>query len=254
MRILPPQTLPPRKPLLRRHAPRPSRAWTVYRSCLRWDFGFTCAFCLLHEADLYGGRPGEGLGGMTVEHRVPRSEQPSLRGRYANCLLACRFCNQARGALGVRTGRKRLLDPTRDSWSDHFERFGDRLRPRVAGGNAEHTHATYDLDDPRKVVRRRLRRELISDRLDLLAGIGLELDRLLRLAEKLRKRNPAAFFAALREVARIRSDALRALEDLRLFAAIPSDKPSSCRCASAKHHRLPTALSEQTIPMPILGI
>ncbi len=61
MRTLPRQTQPPATPIERRHAPAPGR-YDSFRPCLRWDFGFTCAFCLLHEADLAEhGTEGTGL-------------------------------------------------------------------------------------------------------------------------------------------------------------------------------------------------
>lgn len=147
MRILPPQTQPPASPITRRHEPSPSRQWTLYRDCLRWDFGFTCPFCLLHEADLFGGAGGEGLGGMTTEHRIARSVDDSLAGDYSNCLLACRFCNRSRSNSPTRLGDRRLLDPTQDAWADHFVVSGDEIVPVEKS-----TDASY------RVVGRRWRR------------------------------------------------------------------------------------------------
>lgn len=187
---------------------------------------------------------------MSVEHRVARSADPSQQNRYENCFLACRLCNRARGATPHEGASHRLLDPTQDSWGDHFELAEDCLHPLFAEGDAAFTHRTYDLDDERKVVRRRLRRLLVSDRLLLLQRIGSELEDLLRLAEVIRNRNPEVFFATVREIHRLRSDSLRALEDLRLFAAIPSDKPGDCRCASPEHLGLPTEFDAQTINFP----
>src|SRR5437879_2619929 len=92
--MLPPQTHPPNEPIRRRHSP-PRLAYEEYRSCLRWEFGFTCAFCLLHEADFVEeGARGTGL--MWIEHHVAQSADPALVDTYENCFYACRYCNGAR--------------------------------------------------------------------------------------------------------------------------------------------------------------
>jgi hypothetical protein len=132
MKTLPPITLPPSHPMIRRHEPKPVRGeqgYQAFRACLRWDFGFTCAFCLSHEADLAGGRSIEGLGVMGVEHGLPQSKNPLRRNDYSNCFYACRYCNGARGIRARSVGEGSLLDPTQVAWSDHFYRSGDRLVP-----------------------------------------------------------------------------------------------------------------------------
>src|SRR5436190_1471867 len=90
MNTLPRQTQPATAPIPRRHTP--SRAgYATYRSCLRWEFGFTCAFCLLHEADLVEeGVQGTGL--TTIEHHVAQSADLTLVDTYENCFYACRYC------------------------------------------------------------------------------------------------------------------------------------------------------------------
>src|SRR5690349_1008078 len=103
MKILPPQTLPPNARIERRHQPEGVTGrygYRAYRACLRWEFGFTCAFCLLHEADLapFG---AEGLGVMTIEHFVPVSVDEEKAGEYRNCYYACRLCNQSRSNAPV---------------------------------------------------------------------------------------------------------------------------------------------------------
>ncbi len=250
MRTLPPRILPPRKPTIRRHVPPPAKRWSDYRSCLRWDFGFVCPFCLLHEADLYGGQLGEGLGGTTVEHRVPRSADPARENEYANCLYACRFCNRSRSVSPIRTSGARLLDPTEDPWGDHFEAEDDHLKPVAGDPDADYTHRAYDFDDPRKVARRRARRELVNDRLALLSDLGSELVVLLGLAEGLRRRDFQKFGWALQEIQKIRSAALRALEDLKRYPAIPADAPARCRCQGTDLLSLPAELERQTLEVP----
>lgn len=81
----------------RTHTPAAGR-YPTYRPCLRWDFAFACAFCLIHEADL-AEHGVEGTGLTSIEHRVPRSDPSageSLTDDYSNCYYACRFCNGSR--------------------------------------------------------------------------------------------------------------------------------------------------------------
>jgi hypothetical protein len=78
MKILPPVTRPWREQISRRHAPkvrRGNKGFRSYAPCLRWEFGFSCAFCLCHEADLaaYGAK-GSGL--LQVEHFFLQSTYP----------------------------------------------------------------------------------------------------------------------------------------------------------------------------------
>ena len=81
MRILPLQSQPPSTTVDRRHTPRPTTGrfgYQGYRACLRWEFGFTCAFCLLHESDFVE-HGAEGLGLLGVEHFLPVAEQLRVR-------------------------------------------------------------------------------------------------------------------------------------------------------------------------------
>ncbi len=220
---------------------------------MRWDFGFTCGFCLLHEADLFGGESGEGLGGTTVEHAIARSADASRQGDYDNCLYACRFCNRSRSAKPPQHQGARLLDPTRDGWHRHFIAAGNRLQPEAGDLDAAYTHRAYQLDDPRKVERRRGRRELINDRLRLLAALeGQRIPELLALADELRQLNRQGFGDLLRAIQQLRADARRALQDLRRYEAIPRDAPTVCRCGSQRHHTLPDEFEEQSFELPSL--
>jgi hypothetical protein len=134
MKILPPATQPPRQPTIRRHEPKPAQGeegYQAYRPCLRWEFGFTCAFI---------------------------------------------------------------------AWGDHFYRSGGRLLPFQGDVHASYTHQVYDLDDPRKVEMRRLRRELITNRLELFHRFPEDLNWLLSETEASPPRRAVLF--ALEELAR----------------------------------------------------
>src|SRR5262249_26671335 len=89
------------------------RAYEQFRPCLRWEFSFTCPFCLLHEAQVC---PAGAAASSQywIEHLSPQSERPELRNVYSNLVHACRRCNLARRYRPSVDSRKpRLLDRVR---------------------------------------------------------------------------------------------------------------------------------------------
>ncbi len=244
MKILPRQTQLPTTPTERRHGATPSR-YQSYRPCLRWDFGFTCAFCLLHEADL-AEHGTEGTGLIWVEHRVLQSVDRSRADDYANCYFSCRFCNGARGShpLEDAAGR-RLLDPCVDAWGEHLEAEGDRLRAR--DDDARYTHETYDLDDPRKRQARRNRWSAIDSAHKALAEARPLVGRLLELARTVAADDRAAVIDAAEALSGTFREARRQLERYR---AVPRDAPDTCRCETGAARCLPPFLAAQCDDMP----
>ena len=245
MRILPPDTQPWQRKIPRRHKPKPAGGKTgyrLYRACLRWDFGFTCAFCLSHEADLaaYG---AEGSGLTHVEHFTTQRRNPGGRNNYKNCFYICRFCNGARGNAPNRDGLGRiLLNPCSRVWQEVFIRVGDKLIPRDPGDNdAAYTLEKYDLNEPRKIKARQMRRQRIAERLSFLEDTRGEEESLLNLAAEIRKP----------ELVRLAKEIMRArrlaCDDLMHFKAVPADCDASCRCQSTSHHNLPAFMQEDTI-------
>lgn len=252
MRILPNRTQPPQVPIGRRHDPKPSegdRGYRQYRSCLRWDFGFTCPFCLLHEADFVRGGRAEGTGLTSIEHFAPQSRDAGARNEYSNCFYCCRFCNGARSNTPIHDSGRSLLDPTQTAWSDHFELTGDELTPRPNDVNAEFTHETYDLDDPRKSTLRRLRFELYADHLPLVTEGSTRLSRLLSLTETLQE-SPDIVDEILACVQDTRRMMRRARADLATFASVPADAPRTCRCEDNSEHQLPVGIASQSLEIP----
>lgn len=163
MRIwcLPPETTAPPTPLRRAH--RPAGAWKTFRPCLRWDFGFTCALCLTHEASLAPPGPdgAERMGLLSIEHISPQSADRHAANRYGNCVLACSRGNTARQDTAVLSADgRRLLDPTRVAWADRFLIARDdarrelRVEPRAEDRDAAYTARTYDINEPEKSRRR----------------------------------------------------------------------------------------------------
>jgi hypothetical protein len=181
MNVLPPRTTPSQIPIPRRHSP--SGAYTGFRACLRWEFGFTCAFCLVHESDLIAhGIERSGLTG--IEHQRRQETDPALINSYENCFYACRFCNGARGTKSYQRKTMRLLNPCETAWGARFALDGDDLRPRIDDADAGYTAVTYDVNDPRRIVLRRNRAETMTNALQVLSEVPLQIEDLLSLAER----------------------------------------------------------------------
>lgn len=236
IQLLPLSTLPPDEALGRRHLPRPIKEdYTVFRSCLRWEFGFTCAICLLHERDIV--QTGvEGWGPTQIEHIVPQSTAsrgatPGVVHKYSNLLYICRLCNNARGDTDVvDVSGRRLLDPTRDNWSQHFELVGDQLSPMSGDGDAAYTADAYAINDPRKVGLRRRRRQTVGDLVENLKVMLRRRDR----PDGLEPGEPA-----------------RLARQLGVWAWIPEDPPADCRCALASARTLPAPYQRQVVAIEV---
>ncbi len=245
MRVLPPQILPWRTAIKRRHSPPPAQGrygYRAYRQCLRWEFGFTCPFCLCHESDFVP-RGAEGLGVTQIEHFVPASHDEEGTNDYINCYYICLFCNQDRRAIPTIEPKEgsRLLNPCDDVWAERFVVDGDALKPRRGGRDAAYTSAVYDLNDPRKIEMRRFRRETIRDCMSLIERGEAVLNRLLDRA--LEANDPA-----LVEEAKLIEDALRrAWQELEAFKVVPRDVRRTCPCDGENLYTVPQALQEQTI-------
>ncbi len=243
--IITPQTPPPKTIRRQRHTPTSAR-YRAYRPCLRWDAGFTCCYCLVHETDLsIDGVDGTGL--TSIEHIEPQSARPELADVYGNCAYACRFCNNIRLTQPVvHASGARLLNPWRDAWGAHFRLVDDYLRPLydgAAGRDARYTELVYRLNDKRKVSMRRRRREFFRDRQLFFAH-----DPQLLRRQAQRQRIPAdrvRLIELARELQRKRALARR---ELSQRTAIPRDAPMTCRCASTHAHTLPPEVPVMELP------
>src|SRR5262249_38439886 len=125
-----------------------------------------------------------------------------------------------------------------------------RLLPAPGDGEAAYTYRVYEFDDPRKVERRRARRELLSDRLRLLMRLESESAELLGLADRLRRYDFRGVGQILQQLKSIRADARRALGDLKRYAGIPADAPQACRCPVPGNDSLPEELGRQMVEIP----
>ena len=244
MLVLPPQTRPADAPLERAHAPS-GTAYGLFRRCLRWDFGFSCAFCLVHEADLIA-HGVEGTGLTSVEHYALQSTSPEQAGTYANCFYACRFCNGSRSTRAAENGDAHLLDPCAATWASHFQLTNFELRPGDGDASAAYTHSVYDMDDPRKVQMRRDRFEAIEGALHLVSQVPALEAELLKLATGLGPSDAKTLVDAAQE---LRRQLRCAFDDLARYAPVPRDADRPCSC-SILEHALPQFLSDQCRTAP----
>lgn len=242
IKLLPKATKPWRIKIFRQHRPAESAYYQDFRACLRWEFGFSCTFCLLHESDLSEhGTKGWGL--MWTEHGALRSQAPELAHEYENCFYSCRFCNEARGTHPlVDEQQRRLLNPCKASWREYFELAeDDAIRVKGEHADAIYTYETYDLNDPRKVRMRRKRRRALGERLDLFFETRPLHDRLMQRAQDT---GDPTFV----DDARIAWENFRyACEDLLRFLPIPEDASRRCACGPTQPYSLPEVLEEQLI-------
>lgn len=243
MKVLPPTTEPPDRPIERRHLPLRG-VYQGYRDCLRWEFGFTCPYCLLHEADLTAGRGVEAspTSPMWIEHRFPRSEFPERAEDYQNLYYSCALCNRSRSNRPVDSGRARLLDPCADAWSPHFRVRGSRLEPGEPGDrDAVYTERAYDLNHALKTEMRAVRRQLHVRWLRVVRGVPARIQRLLDFWYRT---NDESFREAAKDLYELLA---LGFSDLLRFACVPRDAPERCGCLDQTHHTLPAALAEQCV-------
>jgi 5-methylcytosine-specific restriction endonuclease McrA len=224
--VLPPVLSPPMRPFSRTHRPREvQKDYTVYRDCLRWEFGFLCGVCLLHERDwAWYGTQDSAL--MHIEHVAPRSSAPLLVAKYDNLVYVCGRCNGARSDKPVLDGGgRRLLDPTVDAWGAHFHMHGGELRPNPGDADAAYTEEAYDINGRRK-VELRLRRQRT-------------LEVLLQLPEIATANSVAPAFLKL--------CAPEWEANLRAYGFMPDDVPKTCRCADARFLVTPPEIDRQLV-------
>jgi hypothetical protein len=239
--VLPPSPSLPTERIARTHTPR-TKSFPSFRECLRWEFGFSCAFCSLHEADV-NELDLEGLGFMSIEHKEPQSRDSDQVHRYTNCFYCCKLCNRSRSDRPSNdTMGRELLDPCHDIWSSNFTYEDDSFRP--TSDNGALTQEAYDLNDARKIRLRRHRRGLLEDALRVIRDYPA----LLREAVETAATADSSGQLFLSSIARsIREQIQRAIGDLERFRAVPDSAPDRCACRSATRCALPVHLQKQLI-------
>lgn len=248
MKILPPTTLPPKQPFTRQHQPPlidRDKGYRTFLLCLRWEFGFTCAFCLLHEGDLTEKGVKHTQAQFSVEHRELQKDDPHRPDKqanlYSNCIYACMYCNQARSDKPLNgPDNVQALDPTLDAWDEHFEVDADQGVLIAKTPNATHTLETYNLNDERKKDRRLQRRKVIKEALELLLNGPAENEDFRSLARQLSQsddpKQRAQAEILLKAACRQSKQMEEARKTLERYKCIPTpeEKLLKCRCNRAK--------------------
>src|SRR5690348_5398696 len=76
--------------LVERSAVPAGLPYNDYRSYLRYDFYYSCAYCTMTEAEAQAVR-------MCIDHYNPVNNDPALANVYENLMYACDACNTLKG-------------------------------------------------------------------------------------------------------------------------------------------------------------
>ena len=95
----------------RQHGPQGYRQPDSYRSWLRDEFAFRCAYCLRREQ-------WDRSLSMEVEHFQPTSQSPDQRLTYDNLLYACPHCNRAKSLQVVASPERAFIEDNVEVQSD----------------------------------------------------------------------------------------------------------------------------------------
>ena len=196
-------------PLPRIHRPRRQSEAVAYRPCLRIEFGYTCAYCVSHEAEVARGAK-HGL--FEVEHFRPEHAFGHLRTVYANLMWACAACNRAKSgkwpsAVAQARG-SRFVDPCAEALSEHLQIVELEVVPRTAAG--EYMIDELNLNSFEHRTRRKERKQSFA----IWKG--------LKFAIETNDFSPA-------ERLEMQAEAMRILE-LLLGSHAPSDVATTCKC------------------------
>lgn len=242
MEILPFRTAPSPTAIERRHQPTRG-SFPTYQSCLRWEFGFSCAFCLVHEADLNEHDLG-GLGLMWTEHHVPQSDDAGLANSYRNCFYSCRFCNRARANAPTHSEGRQLLDPCTVAWGRHFTLDENLLVPRSSDSSAQYTEEIYRINAPSRILLRHHRAVRLAEAFRVLQGAPNRTQMLLSVARTLSAETAQMLLDAAEDLSRW---VQHARQQLRRYRAIPASAPTHCRCSTKQHCTLPDFLRDHVL-------
>jgi 5-methylcytosine-specific restriction endonuclease McrA len=121
----------PATPRVVRSAVPSGKDYAEYRNYLRHDFYYSCAYCMIAEAEAGGLR-------LTIDHYEPRNARPDLVHEYSNLMYACDECNLRKGDrcphADARAAGYRIFRPDEDYFAEHFELKDLRLDGKTATG------------------------------------------------------------------------------------------------------------------------
>lgn len=147
-RVIPLPFAFPTGPHVRRHGPAGWSDYARYRTWLRDEFCFRCAYCLIREQWVDMRR------GYQIDHFVPQKLRPDLKADYDNLLYLCPSCNNLkRAAL--------LPDPCSVTLSDCLC-FHPNGTVEALNADGESIIEILELDDPRLVDYRRRKTGILA--------------------------------------------------------------------------------------------
>jgi len=148
-------------PLERSHTPPRRNAYLGYRSCLRLEFRYECAYCLSHEHEV---APSSSHGQFEVDHFRPVSSFGHLKNVYGNLYWSCHACNHAKRETWPTADEAakgyRFLDVCGDSPSDHLAINGDEVVAKTTVG--QYTIEEINLNSSEHRQRRSSRRKQLD--------------------------------------------------------------------------------------------
>lgn len=110
--------------LIIRSAVPPDLPYTDYKTYLRHDFIYSCAYCTMAESEARGIR-------FTIDHYEPQGTPDIAVDAYENLMYSCDECNIRKGnrspPLAARLDGYRFFRPDEDKFQDHFTLSGIRL-------------------------------------------------------------------------------------------------------------------------------
>jgi hypothetical protein len=111
-------------PRVTRSAVPAGKDYSDYRPYLRYDFFYSCAYCMITEAEASAIR-------FVIDHYEPRQACPELQHEYSNLMYACDPCNTLKGdrcpPAEARVAGLRFFRPDSDWFADHFRLVDIRL-------------------------------------------------------------------------------------------------------------------------------
>jgi uncharacterized protein (TIGR02646 family) len=162
----------------RKEKPPRQKKYQNYKTFLRKDFLYRCAYCLIHEAH-YGG-----LRNFHVDHFRPKKRFPRLSLAYKNLYYACGLCNTFKGDAWPSESESeagfRFVDPCAENpYAIHFaeDEADGSLRALTDPGRYSWAHLRLDRGQLRSHRRRQAeKRQKWKEVHDLLNTPGLDPD------------------------------------------------------------------------------
>ena len=180
------------------------KGYSEYRNYLRYDFFYSCAYCLLSEAEGAAIR-------FTIDHYEAQKHRPDLAHEYSNLMYSCGKCNEFKGdrypSEEMRSEGYRFFRIDQDVFADHFELSDLLLKHKTNTG-----YYTIEACDLNRLALRRLREiRRRMERCDELVAEGLLAMKRLRL-DRMPREVRGRVFNAIKQANGVVSDVVGAID------------------------------------------